>query len=91
MFQQNARLKPSTKSYWSSKPIEAVSFYHGTIIRAGITYKKIFCKGRLNLAYLWSRVRLSVSRKQKYFSLPEQLSENLTLVFVDFYQRAIKG
>ena len=58
------------------------AFDHGTIIWTGITCKKIFYKSLLNSAWLWSRARLALNKKQKYFSLPDhQLAENQILVF----------
>ena len=49
------------------------------VITSWITCKKI---SLLNSAWLWSRARLAINKKQKYFSLPDhQLAENLTLVF----------
>ena len=41
----------------------------------------------LNSVYLWSRARLAINKKQKYFSLPDhQLAETFILVF-DFYEK----
>ena len=41
-----------------------------------------FCKVLLNLAYLWSRARFVINKKQSYFSLPDnQLAVNLILIF----------
>ena len=40
-----------------------------------------------NSVYLWSRARLAINKKQKYFSLPDhQLTEALVLVF-GFYEK----
>ena len=59
--------------------IQIPLYIHGTIIRTGITYKKI---PLLNSAWILSRARLAINEKQKYFSLPDhQLAENLILVF----------
>ena len=47
---------------------------------------KYICKSLLNLAYLWSRARFVIKKKQKCFSLQDhQLAENLILVF-GFYE-----
>ena len=49
-----------------------------------------FIMGLLNSAYLRSRARLAINKKQNYFSLPDyQLAENLILVF-SFYERTKK-
>ena len=42
---------------------------HGTIIQTGITCEKFFHKSLLNSAWLWSRTRLVINKKQKYFPL----------------------
>ena len=45
----------------------------------------------MNSAYLQSRARLVINKKQNYFSLPDHhLSENLILVF-GFYEKAKNG
>ena len=56
---------------------------YGTIIRTGIACKKNFLyKNLLNSAWIWSRARLAINKKQKYFLLPvHQLAEDLILVF----------
>ena len=44
--------------------------------------RKYFYKSLLNLAWLWSRARLTININKKYFSLPyHQFTENLILVF----------
>ena len=46
----------------------------------------------MNSAYLWSRARLAVNKKQNYFSLPDhQLAENLIRFFFWFLQKDKKG
>ena len=48
-------------------------------------------KSLLNSVYLWSRARLTINKRQNYFSLPDhQFTENLVLVF-GFYERTNKG
>ena len=59
-----------------------VAVKHGTIIRTEMTWMKIplFLNSLslLNWAGLWSRTRLAISKKQKYFFLPDhQLAEKL--------------
>ena len=44
---------------------------HGTIIRTGKNVRKLFYKSLLNSAWLWSRARLTVNKKQRYFLLPD--------------------
>ena len=53
--------------------------HHETIMQTRIALKKIINKSLLNLALLWNRARLAISKKkQKHFSLPDhQLSEIL--------------
>ena len=71
----------SCRSSWRWFSILTRSF-QGTIIWPVITCKKFFYKNLLNSAYLWSRARLVINKKNNYFSLPDhQLAENLILVF----------
>ena len=62
-------------------------YYPGNIMQTGITCKKIparefLYKSLLNSAWLRSRVRLAINKKQKYFSLQDhQLDESLIFFY----------
>ena len=67
-----------------------ITTYHDTIIRAGMTCKKILLKKSLEFGIPPSRARLDINKKQDYFSLLDhQPAETLILVF-DFYERTKK-
>ena len=56
---------------------------HGTIIQTGIACKKILYTNLMNLAGLWSRARLAINKRQKYFSIRDhQLLETWFLLLV---------
>ena len=65
-------------------------YQHEVKMGRGITCKIFLYKSILGSACLWSRVRLTINKKQKYFSLADhQLTENLILD--GFYERKTKG
>ena len=67
-----------------------VNTNHGTIIRAGVTYKKSFYKSLLHSAYLESSAQVPINKNPKHLSLPDhKLTENLIFIF-SFYERAKK-
>ena len=56
-------------------------YKYGTLMQTGIIPEKSFIKV-LNLGCLWSKARLAMNKKQKYFSLPDhQLAKTSIFVF----------